>query len=228
MNLIYKIKLYLHLIRYRGLKKKSQYSRWGEDLFLQDYFKEVSKGRYIDVGAFHPFRGSNTYLLYNKGWRGINIDLNKTSIDLFNLARPADTNLNLVVLDNQKKITVYQNKDLGKMNTINPQYASYYLKNYSVRESSSISLNNILEKYCSKNNKFEIINIDAEGSEYTILKNIDFRKYIFKIILVETHKWNSFTEQESNKIHTFLQSHNYSFLKNLGETSIYENNSWKN
>ena len=228
MNLIYKIKLYLHLIRYRGLKKKSQYSRWGEDLFLQDYFKGVSNGRYIDVGAFHPFRGSNTYLLYNKGWRGINIDLNKTSIDLFNLARPADTNLNLVVLDNQKKITVYQNKDLGKMNTINPQYASYYLKNYSVRESSSISLNNILEKYCSKNNKFEIINIDAEGSEYTILKNIDFRKYIFKIILVETHKWNSFTEQESNKIHTFLQSHNYSFLKNLGETSIYENNSWKN
>ena len=114
------------------------------------------------------------------------------------------------------------------MNTINPQYASYYLKNYSVRESSSFSLNSILKKYCLKNNKFEIINIDAEGSEYTILKNIDFRKYIFKIILVETHKWNSFTKQESNKIHTFLQSHNYNFLKNLGETSIYENNSWKN
>jgi len=228
MNLIYKIKLYLHLIRYRGLKKKSQYSRWGEDLFLIDYFKKVSNGRYIDVGAFHPFRGSNTYLLYNKGWRGINIDLNKTSIDLFKLARPADINLNLVVSDNQEKITIYQNKDLGKMNTINPKYASYYLKNCSMRESASFSLNNILEKYYFKNKKFEFINIDAEGSEYTILKNIDFKKYTFKIILVETHKWNSFTKEESEKIHSFLQSHNYNFIKNLGETSIYENNSLKN
>ena len=136
--------------------------------------------------------------------------------------------MNLVVSDNQEKITIYQNKDLGKMNTINPKYASYYLKNCSMRESASFSLNNILEKYYFKNKKFEFINIDAEGSEYTILKNIDFKKYTFKIILVETHKWNSFTKEESEKIHSFLQSHNYNFIKNLGETSIYENNSLKN
>ena len=224
MNLIYKIKLYLHLLRYRGLKKKSQYSRWGEDLFLLDYFKETSKGSYIDVGAFHPFRGSNTYLLYNKGWNGINIDLNKTSIDLFNLARPDDINLNFAVSNTQKRVKIYQNKNLGKMNTINPKYASFYLKDYRIRETASYSLNNILEKYHFKSNKFEFINIDAEGSEYMILKNIDFTKYSFKIILVETHRWNSFTQQESNKIHSLLQTNNYNLLKNLGETSIYENN----
>ena len=63
MNIIYKIINYLNILRYRGLKEKKHYSRWGEDLFLINYFKDIPNGRYLDVGAFHPFRGSNTFLL---------------------------------------------------------------------------------------------------------------------------------------------------------------------
>ena len=144
MNIFYKIKLYLHLLRYRGLKEKLHYSRWGEDSFLINYFKDTSSGRYIDIGAFHPFRGSNTHLLYKKGWTGINIDLSKTSIDLFKLARPNDINLNLAISDTNKKIKIYQTKDLGKMNTIDSKFASFFLKNYYVRESYSYNLNDIL------------------------------------------------------------------------------------
>ena len=119
MNIIYNIRLYLNLLRYKFFKKKNSYSRWSEDLFLINYFKDIPTGRYIDIGAFHPFRGSNTYLLYKKGWSGINIDLNKISIDLFKIARPKDINLNLVISDTEEKIKIYQNKELGKMNTIN-------------------------------------------------------------------------------------------------------------
>ena len=38
MNIIYKIKLYFHLLIYRGIKEKPQYSQNGEDLFLNDFF----------------------------------------------------------------------------------------------------------------------------------------------------------------------------------------------
>ena len=224
MNIFYNIKLYLHLLRYRGLKEKLQYSRWGEDSFLINYFKDTSNGRYIDIGAFHPFRGSNTYLLYKKGWSGINIDLNKTSIDLFKLARPNDINLNLAISDANKKIKVYQTKDLGKMNTIDPKFASFFLKNYHVRESCSYNLNDILYKYnASKNNRFELIDIDVEGSEYQILENLNFNKYSFKLILVETHIGYLHFKQQSDKIHTLLKSKNYNYLKKFGETSVYEN-----
>ena len=224
MNILYKIKLYLKLLRYRGLKEKSQYSRWGEDSFLVNYFKDTSNGRYIDIGSFHPFRGSNTYLLYKKGWSGINIDLNKISIDLFKLARPNDINLNLAISDANKKIKVYQTKDLGKMNTINLKFASFFLKNYHVRESHSYNLNDILCKYnTNKNNRFELIDIDVEGSEYQILKSLNFKKYSFKLILVETHIFNLDFKQESDKIHILLKSKNYNYLKNFGETSVYEN-----
>jgi len=224
MNILYKIKLYLQLLRYRGLKERSQYSRWGEDSFLVDYFKNTSNGRYIDIGSFHPFRGSNTYLLYKKGWSGINIDINKISIDLFKLARPNDINLNLAISDTNKKIKIYQTKDLGKMNTINLKFASFFLKNYHVKESRSYNLNDILCKYnTNKNNRFELIDIDVEGSEYQILKSLNFKKYSFKLILVETHIFNLDFKQESDKIHILLKSKNYNYLKNFGETSVYEN-----
>ena len=176
------------------------------------------------IGSFHPFRGSNTYLLYKKGWSGINIDINKISIDLFKLARPNDINLNLAISDTNKIIKIYQTKDLGKMNTISPKFASFFLKNYHVRESRSYNLNDILYKYnINKNNRFELIDIDVEGSEYQILKNLNFNKYSFKLILVETHIFNSDFKKESDKIHTLLKSKNYNYLKHFGETSVYEN-----
>ena len=50
-------------------------------------------GKYVDIGCYHPIKYSNTALLYKKGWTGINIDLNKTSIDLFNFTRLRDKNI---------------------------------------------------------------------------------------------------------------------------------------
>ena len=42
---------------------------------------------------------NNTYLLYKLGWRGINIDLNQTSIDMFNIVRKEDTNICTLISD---------------------------------------------------------------------------------------------------------------------------------
>lgn len=37
-------------------------------------FNDSSSGIYVDIGAHHPFRFSNTYVFYKRGWRGINVD----------------------------------------------------------------------------------------------------------------------------------------------------------
>ena len=226
MNLIHKIGLFLNLLRHRGLKIKSQYSRWGEDLFLLDYFKDSPKGYYIDIGAFHPFRGSNTYFLFKKGWSGINIDLNKKSIDLFKIARPKDTNLNLVISDTQKKTKVYEDKGSGKMNSIDSHHASIFIKNSNSRVVDSHKLNDVLEKYNFSNKKIDLIDIDAEGSDYSILSSLDFNKYVFKLILVETHNFDSYFAEKQKKIHTLLESKKYKFIKQFGETSVFENTQW--
>jgi len=47
----------------------------GEDIFINNFFKNKKNGIYLDVGAYHPLDGSNTYLLFKKkNWQGIKID----------------------------------------------------------------------------------------------------------------------------------------------------------
>ena len=50
------------------------YSQEGEDMVLARYLEGQKNGFYVDVGAHHPFRFSNTYHFYLKGWHGVNID----------------------------------------------------------------------------------------------------------------------------------------------------------
>jgi hypothetical protein len=64
------------------------YSQEGEDMILQRIFENQPCGFYVDVGAHHPKRFSNTYFFYKKGWRGINIEAMVGSRQLFNKMRP--------------------------------------------------------------------------------------------------------------------------------------------
>ena len=99
-KLTYKIYLYYNLyLRHKGFLKRKRYSQWGEDKIIFDFFKNINKGIYLDIGCFHPFMYSNTCLLYKKGWRGINIDINSTAIDLFNIARKEDKNICCLLAD---------------------------------------------------------------------------------------------------------------------------------
>ena len=83
----YDAKLKLHLGEPRHWKDpKKSYSLFQEDLFIKKYFRNKTKGFYIDVGCYHPLDGNNTHLLHAKGWNGINFDINFYSIELFNFS----------------------------------------------------------------------------------------------------------------------------------------------
>ena len=97
-------KLIYFLFQFLKFKFKPRllYSNWGVDLLVKDILKKgKEKGIYIDVGCHHPFINNNTYVLYKKGWRGINVDLDFNSIDMFNYFRPNDNNIE-IALSNKK------------------------------------------------------------------------------------------------------------------------------
>ena len=73
MSLKKTILKYFPIDRYLSLKS---YSQEGEDMVLRSFFEGQKnyKGFFVDVGAHHPYRFSNTLHFYKKGWRGINID----------------------------------------------------------------------------------------------------------------------------------------------------------
>ena len=74
----------------------NSYSQEGEDMVLRSFFegKKNYKGFYIDVGAHHPYRYSNTLYFYKKGWCGINIEPTPGAIKTFNFFRRRYININ--------------------------------------------------------------------------------------------------------------------------------------
>ena len=85
---------FFYNIYFRNFRYLSNSSQFKEDKFIRNFFKKKNNGIFLDLGCFHPTRDNNTYQLYKKGWRGINIDLNSLSIELFNFFRSSDINLN--------------------------------------------------------------------------------------------------------------------------------------
>jgi hypothetical protein len=71
------------------------FSQFGEDLVIEELLNQmgISHGFYVDVGAFDPVIGSNTLLLFRRGWSGVKIEVDERRIERFRRARPRDWNL---------------------------------------------------------------------------------------------------------------------------------------
>ena len=106
--------IYELITNFFGKYKKSYSENFGEDLFVDFFFKKLKKGLYVDIGCNLPKNSSLTYLLYKKGWSGINVDISKRAIDLNRAIRSRDTNLNISIGNEEK---IIENK--GSVSNLN-------------------------------------------------------------------------------------------------------------
>lgn len=227
-KLTYKIYLYYNLyIRHKCYLKRSQYSQWGEDQFITNFFKDKSDGIYLDIGCFHPFMYSNTCLLHKKGWHGINIDINPTSIDLFNIARPRDTNICTTINDKKEKFNIFYDDPFSPVNTLDEKFYNN-LKGKFFKDKKNLiveskSIDEVLE--ISKINKnIDFINIDVEGMDYKILKKINIDKLKPKLISIETHNVDGSKGENFDLIVKFLSSNYFNIYKRVGPSTIFSSN----
>ena len=224
-KLTYKIYLYYNLyIRHKSYLRRSQYSQWGEDIFINEFFKDKIDGIYLDIGCFHPVMYSNTCLLYRKGWRGINIDINPTSIDLFNILRPKDTNLCTTINEIKETFEIYYDDPFSPVNTLDKQFYEK-LNNKSNKEIKKLtveskSIKEILD--ISKINKsIDFINIDVEGMDYKILQNINLNLLKPKLISVETHNVDGTKSNNCDSIVKLMIEGSFSIYKRVGPTTLF-------
>ncbi len=143
----YKLYLYYRLIyKEKHFIKRKTYSQCGEDLFIFDYMKKnnIRKGTYVDLGAFHPIKCSNTCLLLNNDWSGTNIDLNQTAIDYFNIVRSQDNNVCCAISNKEEKVKVFINNIFSPINSINKEHAKRFNFNTKNKLSYSIKAKNLI------------------------------------------------------------------------------------
>ena len=205
------------LIKNKG--KGNYFGEFGEDILINRFFRKKNDGFYVDIGCYHPTKGSLTYYLYKKGWRGLNVDLSKVSIDLFKLARPKDYNIQAAITDFDGETYFYENGMINQQNTLENNGTD--LKKIKI---SAFKLQTLLEKL--NINHIDFLNIDAEGSDYKVLLGLNLNKIRPKMLCIEENKYN-IKNIVNGEIQNFMNSNDYFLFSRIGVSSIYIDNSLK-
>jgi FkbM family methyltransferase len=199
------------------------YSQGGEDLALLSNLSQVIKGTYIDVGAHHPDRFSVTRHLYQRGWRGVNIEANPWLMAEFEKRRPRDINLNLAVGGRSSyEFTIFSEPALS---TYNNSWKENFIKGGAgvrkVIKIQGITLRQIIDKYFP-NSAPTLLNIDAEGSDLEVLHSIDFNSLesirFPSWIMVETREGKIYN-LDSPEVR-YLESFGYKMINLLPMSSL--------
>ena len=214
----------IYIRNFKFLKNGSQFQ---EDKCILENFAKDYKGRYLDIGCFHPTRHNNTFLMYKKGWKGINIDMNPLSIELFDFCRPRDINLNVAISNSNIKKKVYFLGDLNTQNTLDNNQLNFLKKHHNIKDHEIIekkvitqNINSIIDRYKFYN--IDFMNLDVEGHEIEVLSSIDFKKTNIKFLCVEMINHNQKSIDKGKKIHLHLTTNKYHLFKKIDFNYIYK------
>ena len=238
MKKIFLIIYYFFNILFKKNKyRKISYSYGSVDLLLDNIFKNQSHGFYIDVGCQHPVMNNNTYLLYKKGWNGINIDLDKKNIDLFNFYRKRDLNINFAISSREGERELFFYHDKSAINTVEKSVANYQRAQVKeIKKVKTKTLNSIIENSKFKDLTIDFLSIDVEGHELDVIKGFDLKKYKPKVVIIEFLDLSlKKLEIKNLNIKNFLKSEiyqymidkNYTLVNLIHSDLVFVNNSFR-
>jgi FkbM family methyltransferase len=200
------------------------YSQEGEDLILRGYFNQIKKGVFVDIGAHHPVRFSNTYLLYMQGWSGINIDAMPGSMASFNKIRKRDFNLEYAISDIEEELTYFAynepalngfSKDLKSERDGKDGYK--VISEYSIKTKT---LEWILDTYLEADQTIDLMTVDVEGFDLKVLSSNNWEKYSPTFMVVEDLDFD-INNPKKSEMFNFLVSKGYNLTAKTKNNLIF-------
>jgi FkbM family methyltransferase len=203
------------------------YSQEGEDMILRRIFEGQEKGIYVDVGAHHPRRFSNTYYFYKQGWTGVNIEPNPDALMAFKSDRPRDINLQLGVSDTASVLKYYY-FDEPALNTFDGSVVKSRLADtpYKVIKTEEVAvdrLDNILKKHLPIGVVVDFISIDVEGLDLAVLRSNDWHLFRPKCVLAEALNM-TLDEAMKGDVVLFMVALGYALFARTYNTLIFLDN----
>ncbi len=194
------------------------YSQDGEEVYLKERFESKKDGFYVDVGANHPYRFSNTYWAYLRGWRGVNIEPDLINYELLKRIKNKDININCGISEQETQLDYYMFRE-NALNTFCVNEIDNINDVVSVHKIQVRRLDNIFDEYNIKH--IDYIDIDVEGMEMKVLRSIDWMKVSIDCILVEQKRMTLLDVIQSEAC-KFLESKGYVPVSKYNRTVIYE------
>ena len=211
--------------RYFDGHARKAYSQEGEDLVLKRIFGRKRNGFYVDVGAHHPQRFSNTYFFYKQGWRGINIDAMPGSMKEFDRTRPEDINIEQPIADIKTVLTYYAFNEPA-LNTFFKELAEerdgkngFHIA--FTKDIETTTLEAILDQHLPTGKTIDFLSIDVEGLDFNILKSNNWEKYKPEVVLVEIAD-KGLREILDSEIVRYLESLGYEAFSKTVNTVVFK------
>lgn len=195
--------------------RRLSYAQQGEDLVLQAVFEHlgIARPRYLDIGAFHPTIGSNTFAFYVRGSRGVLVEPNPPMAELLRRARPEDVVLDVgVSVDGSASADYYVLRDLPQLNTFSREQADRYVAESGPGAIEKVvkmplrAVNEILAEHFADAPP-DLVSIDVEGLDLALLQTLDFTRHRPAVFCVETLVYGTSTQREPTL--ELLRGHGY-------------------
>lgn len=192
-------------------------------MILERHFENRTTGFYVDVGAHHPFRFSNTYHFYRKGWRGLNIDAAPGAMQKFRRHRHGDINLEIGIAEHPASIPFYV-FDEPALSTFDT--ATAIQRNVPPRvlvrtvELTVEPLATVLREHLQSGQRITFLSVDVEGKDLEVLRSNDWNAFRPEVVVVETMS-EDLDALATTPHHQYLLSKGYAALAKSVHSSFY-------
>lgn len=169
------------------------HSERGEDIAIAALFEEqaVSQPFFVDIGAYDGVTDSNTYYFELTGWKGLCIEPHPHYFPICAKNRPNSKCLNLAAWDEDGESTEFYAtmpgaaSRIGQLEELEKTLKLYpHIKIGDPIRVLTRTLDTIfLETGVPKN--FELLSVDVEGTEMSVLRGLTLRDYLPRIVIVE-------------------------------------------
>ncbi len=174
-----------------AVEGRKSYSQCGEDLIARFVFDSlrIPAPSYLDIGAHHPYRLNNTYIFYQAGGHGVNIEPDPELLAGFVDTRPRDVNLNIGIGESEGMLEFFV-MSVSTLNTFSAEEALALeqggkVRIDQVRKVQVRSVNTVLAEQFRRSAP-DFVSIDVEGGDLQILRSFDFSRWRPKVFCVET------------------------------------------
>lgn len=198
------------------------FAQYGEDVLLYTLFAPAPRGFYIDVGAHHPWRLSNTYKLYLRGWSGITIEPNPDVAALFARRRPRDLHLTCGIARERAELTFYKFAD-SKLNSFDSEQANRMEQKIVERiQVACLPLQDVVDQQ-RPDGVIDLLSVDCEGLDLDVLCSLDWTRIRPTVVIVED--FEQFTRNKDgttlSPIRSFLTGRGYVLVSQAVFSFIY-------
>ena len=200
---------------------RKYFGQKGDDFLIWSLFPDESPGFFVDVGAFDGIHLSNSYSFELAGWIGVCVEAHPEYYQALEKNRPCSRNFHAAcVRDNDQTSVEFLSEPLGLLSGIEAFKTQNMERRYAARgmkfpgwqkiKVPAMTLTQILGQ-AEAPKEISFLSVDVEGTEYDVLKGIDFFSYSFRLIITES---NSFTD--GNLIAELLAGVGYLPARTLG------------